>query len=258
MTAAGRQPREGLSIGAVLAQLRTDFPGVTISKIRFLESEGLIRPARTPSGYRQFTTADVERLRFVLTAQRDRYLPLKVIKEQLDAVDRGAAPAPDGDRRPEPVLESQPRTPWLVPLDSPDTGAPAPTAEDFAGTAPARLSREQLLAEAGIDDDLLAELDQYGLVRPGAGGFYDADAVAIARTVTAMGAFGIEPRHLRALRVSADREVGLLEQVAAPVYRHRDEGARERGDELVRELAALSVTLHTLLVKAGIRGMTHG
>lgn len=247
MTAAGRQPREGLSIGTVLAQLRTDFPGVTISKIRFLESEGLIRPARTPSGYRQFTTADVERLRFVLTAQRDRYLPLKVIKEQLDAVDRGAAP------------ESEARTsPRLVPIDPPDTGAPGSATDDFALDTPSPLSREQLLAEAEIDETSLAELVQYGLIRPGAGDFYDADAVTIAKTVAAMGAFGIEPRHLRALRVSADREVGLLEQVAAPAYRHRDEGARERGDELVRELAALSVTLHTLLVKAGIRGMTRG
>ncbi|MCR3718268.1 MULTISPECIES: transcriptional regulator FtsR [Prauserella salsuginis group] len=253
MTAAGRQPREGLSIGAVLAQLRKDFPGVTISKIRFLESEGLVRPARTPSGYRQFTSADVERLRFVLTAQRDHYLPLKVIKEQLEAADRGAA----AGREPTPDPGSRPAR-RLVPLDAPDTGVPAPTADDFAGDATARLSSEELLAEAEIDEALLAELVQYGLIRPGAGGFYDADAVTIAKTVTAMGAFGIEPRHLRALRVSADREVGLLEQVAAPVYRHRDEGARERGDELVRELAALSVTLHTLLVKAGIRGLTHG
>ncbi|GAA1193704.1 MerR family transcriptional regulator [Prauserella alba] len=255
MTAAGRQPREGLSIGAVLAQLRNDFPGVTISKIRFLESEGLVRPARTPSGYRQFTTADVERLRFVLTAQRDHYLPLKVIKEQLDAMDRGAAPG--HERESDPELRPARR---LVPLDARDTGVgvPAPTADDFAGETSARLSVEQLLAEAEIDEAQLAELVQYGLIRPGAGGFYDADAVTIAKTVTAMGAFGIEPRHLRALRVSADREVGLLEQVVAPVYRHRDEGARERGDELVRELAALSVTLHTLLVKTGIRGLTHG
>ena len=273
MTAAGRQPREGLSIGAVLAHLRQDFPDVTISKIRFLESEGLVRPGRTPSGYRQFSAADVERLRFVLTAQRDHYLPLKVIKERLDAADRGVDPDADGAVSGRAVSDRSvsggagpdgatgaPRLPRrLVPLDGADTGGvPAPTADDFAGGAPMRLTREQLLAEAAIDETLLAELVQYGLIRPGAAGFYDADAVHIARTVTAMAEFGIEPRHLRALRVSADREVGLLEQIAAPVYRHRDSGARERGDELVRELAALSVTLHTLLVKAGIRGMTGG
>ncbi|OLT43126.1 MerR family transcriptional regulator [Saccharomonospora sp. CUA-673] len=270
MTAAGRQPREGLSIGAVLAQLRKDFPDVTISKIRFLESEGLVRPGRTPSGYRQFTAADVERLRFVLTAQRDHYLPLKVIKERLEAADRGAEldPGPrtggvDAAGNPagrDGAGAAGPRPPRkLVSVDGPDTGGvPAPTAADFAGGAPLRLTQEQVLADAGIDEALLAELVQYGLIRPGAAGFYDSDAVHIARTVTAMAEFGIEPRHLRALRVSADREVGLLEQIASPVYRHRDAGARERGDELVRELAALSVTLHTLLVKAGIRGMTGG
>ncbi|WP_198008890.1 transcriptional regulator FtsR, partial [Saccharomonospora saliphila] len=100
MTAAGRSRRDGLSIGAVLGQLRPDFPDVTISKIRFLESEGLVRPARTPSGYRQFTPADVERLRFVLSAQRDHYLPLKVIKEQLDAADRSGRPVAAAPRSP--------------------------------------------------------------------------------------------------------------------------------------------------------------
>ncbi|MEU3275009.1 MerR family transcriptional regulator [Saccharomonospora sp. NPDC006951] len=261
MTAAGRPQRDGLSIGAVLAQLRKDFPDVTISKIRFLESEGLVQPGRTPSGYRQFTAPDVERLRFVLAAQRDHYLPLKVIKEQLDAADRGAEPSA--------AVPKPPRK--LVPLDGtggdkhsghggqagqPGHGLPAPA--DFALEREVRLTREDLLAEAGIDEGLLAELHQYGLVRPGAAGFYDVDAVQIARTVKTMTEFGIEPRHLRAFRASADREVGLLEQIVAPVYRHRDSDARARGDELVRELAALSVTLHTLLVKAGIRGVTGG
>jgi hypothetical protein len=101
-------------------------------------------------------------------------------------------------------------------------------------------------------------LQQYGLIRPGAAGFYDPDAVLVAKTVKAMTEFGIEPRHLRAFRASADREVGLLEQIVTPVYRHRDEDAKARADEVVRELAALSVALHTLLVKAGIRSVTGG
>ncbi|PXY22381.1 MerR family transcriptional regulator [Prauserella muralis] len=251
MTAAGRPQRDGLSIGAVLAQLRKDFPDVTISKIRFLESEGLVQPGRTPSGYRQFSPADVERLRFVLAAQRDHYLPLKVIKEQLDAADRGAEPSG--------ALPRLPRK--LVPLGDPLTNGEAkamPGPDDFAPAREFRLTQEDLLGEAGIDAALLTELHQYGLVRPGAAGFYDADAVQIAKTVKAMTDFGIEPRHLRAFRASADREVGLLEQIVSPVYRHRDAEARARGDELVRELAALSVTLHTLLVKAGIRGVTGG
>jgi DNA-binding transcriptional MerR regulator len=224
-----------LSIGAVLARLRPDFPEVTISKIRFLESEGLVRPARTESGYRQFTEADVTRLRFVLSAQRDHYLPLKVIKEQLDAADD------DGVRaRPLVVVEG------------------LPTADDFATPDRAPLSRDELLAEAGLDADLLAELEQFGLIRPTAAGSYDSDAVAVAATVRAMTAFGIEPRHLRAFRASADREVGLLAQIVAPLYRQRDPGAKARADEMGRELAALSVALHTLLVKAGLRAAQRG
>lgn len=252
MTAAG-QPgrsearRDGLSIGAVLAQLRGDFPDVTISKIRFLEAEGLVRPGRTPSGYRQFAPADVERLRFVLSAQRDHYLPLKVIKEQLDAADSGAEPAAPAPRLPRK----------LVSLDPADTGG-LPEADDFETGPEIRLTQEELLAQAGISAATLAELQQYGLVRPGAAGFFGPDAVLIARTVKAMTEFGIEPRHLRAFRAAADREVGLLEQIVTPVYRHRDADAKARADEVVRELAALSVTLHTLLVKAGIRGVTGG
>ncbi|SNR54786.1 MerR family regulatory protein [Haloechinothrix alba] len=248
MTAAEGQsrdgPRDGLSIGSVLAQLRPEFPDVTISKIRFLESEGLVQPARTSSGYRQFTGADVERLRFVLSAQRDHYLPLKVIREQLDAVDRGLEPS-----TPMPRLPRQ-----LASLDG-DSYA-APTAGDFAASREIRLTKEELLSEAGIDDAMLAELERYGLITPGAAGFYDADAVHVARTVKSMTTYGIEPRHLRAFRASADREVGLLEQIVTPVSRQRDADSRARADEVVRELAALSVTLHTLLVKSGIRSVT--
>jgi DNA-binding transcriptional MerR regulator len=227
--------RDGLSIGAVLARLRPDFPDVTISKIRFLESEGLVRPARTESGYRQFTEADVTRLRFVLSAQRDHYLPLKVIKEQLDAADDEGARA-----RPLVVVEG------------------LPTADDFATPDRPPLTRDELLVEAGLDADLLAELEQFGLIRPTAAGSYDADAVAVAATVRALTGFGIEPRHLRAFRASADREVGLLAQIVAPLYRQRDPGAKARADEMGRELAALSVALHTLLVKAGLRAAQRG
>ncbi|WP_026454947.1 transcriptional regulator FtsR [Saccharomonospora iraqiensis] len=265
MTAAGRPRPDGLSIGAVLGQLRPDFPDVTISKIRFLESEGLVRPARTSSGYRQFSAADVERLRFVLTAQRDHYLPLKVIRQRLDAADGADDPAAVLPA-PEPV-----RPPRRLVAVASDDGPAAPDGGEVspAGTpSPAdllpdpepgvRLSEPDLLAEAGIDPTMLAELRQYGLVRPGPTGYYDADAVAIARTARAMAGYGIEPRHLRAFRASADREVGLLEQIVTPVYRNRDPEARARGDALAAELAALSIGLHTLLVKSGIRGMAGG
>ncbi|WP_414938858.1 MerR family transcriptional regulator [Amycolatopsis sp. cmx-11-51] len=253
MTAAGRpdrdaSQRDGLSIGAVLAQLRGDFPDVTISKIRFLEAEGLVQPGRTPSGYRQFAPADVERLRFVLSAQRDHYLPLKVIKEQLDAADQGAALSAE--------VPKPPRK--LVSLDAPGENGGLPSPGDFECDREIRLTEEDLLRQAGIDAATLAELRQYGLVRPGVAGFFDPDAVLVAKTVKAMTEFGIEPRHLRAFRAAADREVGLLEQIVTPVYRHRDEDAQARGDEVVRELAALTVALHTLLVKAGIRAVTGG
>jgi DNA-binding transcriptional MerR regulator len=238
VTAAGRPSGEGLSIGAVLSQLRPDFPDVTISKIRFLESEGLIAPARTAAGYRQFTPADVARLRFVLGAQRDHYLPLKVIKEQLDAADRGE----NGQDSPRP-----PRGLTSVPAND------LPGADEFTETPVRRLTQEELLSQTGIDAATLRELEQYGLVRPGAAGFYDTESVAITRLVTTMSEYGIEPRHLRAFRASADREVGLLEQIVAPLYRQHGEDARGRADEAMRELAALSVGLHTLLVKAGLR-----
>lgn len=253
MTAAGRpdrdaSQRDGLSIGAVLAQLRGDFPDVTISKIRFLEAEGLVQPGRTPSGYRQFAPADVERLRFILSAQRDHYLPLKVIKEQLDAADQGVVSSA--------VAPKPPRK--LVSLDAPGETGGLPCPGDFESDHEIRLTEKDLLSQAGIDAETLAALRQYGLVRPGAAGFFDPDAVLVAKTVKAMTEFGIEPRHLRAFRAAADREVGLLEQIVTPVYRHRDEDAKARADEVVRELAALSVALHTLLVKAGIRAATGG
>jgi len=218
----------------VLGRLRPEFPDVTISKIRFLESEGLIQPARTASGYRQFTPADVARLRFVLAAQRDHYLPLKVIKEQLDAADRG-----ETDARP-------PRGLTAVP-----DGLPG--ADEFADTPVRRLTQEEMLEQAGIDAAALRELEQYGLVRPGAAGLYDTESAAIARLARGLAEYGIEPRHLRAYRASADREVGLLEQIVAPLYRQHGEEARGRADEAMRELAALSAGLHTLLVKAGLR-----
>jgi DNA-binding transcriptional MerR regulator len=247
--AAGNSPhRGGASIGSVLAQLRADFPDVTISKIRFLESEGLVRPERTAAGYRQFAPADVARLRYVLAAQRDHYLPLKVIKEHLDAMDRGEQGGGDdrrGPRLPRPLV-------GVPDVTSPVTG-PA-TAEDFVVADTVRITHEELLSSAGIGAAALAELEQFGLIRPGPAGFYDHDAVLVARTVRAMTDFGLEPRHLRAFRASADREVGLLAQIVTPMTRQRDPDARSRADEVGRELAALSVRLHALLVKTGLRG----
>lgn len=223
----------------MLAQLRTEFPDVTISKIRFLESEGLVRPERTAAGYRQFSETDVERLRYVLAAQRDHYLPLRVIKEYLDARDRG-----------EPQRWSRP----LV-RACPDVDTEPGSAELLGGCGTARMTQEELLAAAGISRAELMQLEQFGLVRPGPAGFYDADAALVAKTAQAMTDFGLEARHLRSFRACADREVGLLAQIVTPVSRQRDPDARARADELVRELAVLCLRLHALLVKIGLRGV---
>lgn len=228
--------RAYLSIGEVLSKLRGDFPDITISKIRFLESEGLIEPQRTPSGYRKFTSVDLERLRYVLLAQRDQYLPLKVIKENLDALDRGLQPSanPGGAPSPRPA-----------PIDT----SVAPSA--FIEQSSLRLSRDELLKSSGLDEEQLVELESYGLVVI-KGRHYDGDALTVAKAVAELASFGIEGRHLRAFKTAADREVGLVEQVITPLLRQKNPDSRARAEEVSREIASLSVRLHAALVRAGL------
>jgi DNA-binding transcriptional MerR regulator len=234
-------PRGRMNIGQVLDELRPDFPTVTIPKIRFLEDKGLIKPERTPAGYRKFSSEDVERLRYVLRMQRDHYLPLKVIGEHLEAIDRGLEPPPI-----EPVVPTVPKV--ALAADG------LPSAESFARRDNVRLSRKELLKIAEIDEELLDQLEQYALVTPRPGtGHYDTDALVIARTARELADFGLEPRHLRAFKTAADREVGLVEQVVAPLRGGRDTAARARAEEAASEIAALSVRLHATLVKAGLR-----
>ncbi|MEV5964411.1 MerR family transcriptional regulator [Kribbella sp. NPDC051952] len=208
----------------MLQLLQAEFDDVTISKIRFLEAEGLVTPGRTASGYRKFSTTDVDRLRYVLAAQRDQYLPLKVIKEHLGAIDRGLRPAAGGA----PVAPSSlPQTPGL------------PVSDDFGATGTdLRLTRDELRAAAAISPELLAEVEGHGLV-VASGNHYGGDAIVIARLAAEFAAYGIEPRHLRLFRTAADREVGLIEQVT---------GARRT--EQTEELAALAVRLHAALVRS--------
>ncbi|TSE01406.1 MerR family transcriptional regulator [Skermania sp. ID1734] len=236
MTAVGQTARGGMSIGSVLDQLRPDFPDITISKIRFLESEGLISPERTPSGYRRFSVADCERLRFVLTAQRDQYLPLKVIKEQLEAIDSGVATLGVPRDR-----SARPR--WLSQVSP----------EEFRSDRTVRFSRNDLIERSGIDETFLTELVRAGLIVAGPGGFFDEDATALAASAKAMSEYGLEVRHLRAFKLAADREAALVAQIAGPIAKSRDAGARDRAEEMVRELAALSLALHTSLVKSAVR-----
>jgi DNA-binding transcriptional MerR regulator len=233
-----------MTIGEVLTRLRPEFPDVSISKIRFLESEGLIDPERTPSGYRKFSVSDVDRLRYILAEQRDHYYPLKVIKQNLEAMSRGLEPsavAGGSARALRPI--------HAVPVS--DAGA-----EDFAPVAAAdlRMTSIELAESSGLDEAQLGELVSFGLVRPRAGtDFFDADALVVASTAAQLAAFGIEPRHLRAYKAAADREVGLIEQIVSPQARHRDDQAQARAAEMEGELAALSVRLHTALVKIGLR-----
>jgi DNA-binding transcriptional MerR regulator len=233
-----------MSIGEVLTQLRPDFPDITISKIRFLEAEGLIQPERTGSGYRKFSRADADRLRYVLAAQRDHYLPLRVIREHLAALDRGLEPpsTPTGG----------PQVPTAV------AGVEGlPSADDFSrdrDPSELRLSREELCEAASISPADLDQLETFGLLdRREGGGHYGGEALVIAKTVAQMARFGVEARHLRQFKSAADREIGLVQQVIAPMTRQRNPEARSRADEVIREMSALSVRLHATLVRAGLR-----
>ena len=220
--------RAYLGIGEVLAQLQAEFPDVSVSKIRFLENEGLIQPARSSSNYRKFAAADVERLRYILTAQRDRYLPLRVIKDQLDS-DGGQD---HGHRRAGryPVLADRPA----------DAGGPA-----------VPLTRRELLEATGLDEARLAELEDFGLVRRN-GRQYGPDALAAARAIVALDSYGVQARHLRVLRASAERETALIEQVVAPMLRQRSPGARDRAGQTAREIAAIALQLHAALIQAAL------
>ncbi|MEV5936230.1 MerR family transcriptional regulator [Streptomyces sp. NPDC093250] len=222
-----------MSIGAVLGVLREEFPDVTISKIRFLESEGLIEPQRTPSGYRKFSARDVERLGHVLRMQRDHYLPLKVIREHLAAMERGEAV----------------RLPALSRTGDGDADA-EPAGDD--GPTAARIGRGQLLAAVGVGEPELAEWESYGLLAPVEEGVYDAEAVTVAGLITELGRFGIEPRHLRAMKAAADREAGLVDQVVAPLRRHRNPQTRAHAEARTKELAGLAVRLHAALVQSAL------
>jgi DNA-binding transcriptional MerR regulator len=225
-----RTPR--LTIGEVLAVLRDDFPDVTISKIRYLESEDLVHPQRTPSGYRKFSRADVSRLRYVLAAQRDQYLPLRVIKDHLDALDRG-----------EPL-----------PTGAAATATAPPASTDDAGTTVGPpLTAEQFARAAGLEPQQLADCVQFGLLATDAEGRHPASDLPVARAAAGLARHGIEPRHLRVYRTGVEREAGLVEQLVAPVLRARSEEARTRATEKLRELAQLSAQLHTALLEARLQ-----
>jgi DNA-binding transcriptional MerR regulator len=263
--------RAHASIGDVLNQLRDEFPDITISKIRFLESQGLIDPERTPSGYRKFYPADVERLRFILRQQREHFLPLKVIKDRLDEIDKAggfATPLVDdegGDhqldlatvdalfeetRRAQQEAEAR-RTTGLIARD--DDGP-----EDLAlAESGVSLTRAELARASGLSDDELGKLEEFGLVTPSQTSrdrvLFDDDALAVARVCAGFMRHGIEPRHLRMYRAFAEREASLFEQVLLPYRRQRNPEAQARTTETLGELAGLGRRLRTALLRQTVR-----
>lgn len=236
--------RDRMSIGDVLQELRSDFPDITVSKIRYLETEGLVEPKRTPSGYRKFSADDVERLRYVLTMQRDRFYPLREIRKNLEAMDRGLEPHQDSDDAGRPMV------PRIVLADD-----GYPTGDSFrANRHEIRLSRAELLEAAELSPEMLTGMEQFGLLSPRESHqHYDGVDLSVAKVVGELAAYGLEPRHLRAFKTAADREVGLFEQIVSTRHRLGDPAAAARAEETIRELAALSVRLHTTLVKHGLQ-----
>jgi DNA-binding transcriptional MerR regulator len=235
------QPARGyLGISEVLAQLRGEFADISVSKIRFLETEGLISPARSPSGYRRFCAADVDRLRYILAAQRDQYLPLRVIKERLTGLDPGV-----------PAATEQPGS-----LPRADGGhGSGPGGGLAAGGEPGQgtglLGRRELVAAAGMTDALLTELETFGLVRR-VGRQYGLDALQVARAAAALTMYGVEARHLRAVRAAAEREAAMVESLVAPILAQRSRGARELAARTAAEVAEEVLRLHGALVDAAL------
>jgi len=218
----------GLAIGKVLALLKAEYPDVSISKIRFLESEGLITPERAPSGFRRYSKADVERLRYILSAQKNNYLPLKVIRENLDLIDQGIDPAP-----PEPVEPPKPQ---------PSEPAPGPQRPAV------HLTREELLARSGLPEASLIELERQGIIRLRRGtSYYGWEALTLAIVAVKVAPLGIEARQLRVVKAAADREVELITLAASTYARRPQIQARA-----TLEIAEVIVQAHAALLQVGL------
>lgn len=299
--------RSHLSIGEVLSLLREEFPDVTISKIRFLESQGLVDPERTPSGYRKFYDQDVERLRWILRQQREHFLPLKVIRgrltenpEEPSAANGASSEGPDADEeaytaeapadtrseepagpqrsaqrtstrqerpaRPAQRTEQSPTLPGLG--RQPETVArtePRQVAEprraaepEAGGSADAdSYTAEELALAAGTTPGLVNELKQYGLISVHAvvagTAYFDRSALAVTKAAAGFALHGVEARHLRAWRNSADREAALFEQLVMPLLRQRNPQARRQAADTVASLSRLGGELREALLDKAIR-----
>ncbi|MGH2682429.1 MAG: transcriptional regulator FtsR [Actinomycetota bacterium] len=223
--------RDYLSIGEVLINLKPEFPDVTISKIRFLESEGLIAPERTSSGYRKFYEQDVDRLRRILKLQRDEYLPLKVIRDRLDSGGDGAGPA----------------RPAVVDITDDDVVQPATDLQ---------MSGAELATATGLDIKVVEDLEGYGLLRPrrdGEAKFYTGHDLVVLRIVKDIFKYGVEPRHLTMYRHFADREAAFFQAIILPVLRQRNPDARRTAAESLTDLSRIARKLKSALLRSNLR-----
>lgn len=227
------------SIGQVLKVLKEDFPDISISKIRFLEGEGLISPERAPSGYRRYSDHDVKRLHYILDVQKNHYLPLKVIRENLEAMDAG--------EQPPAAAPSQPILPTPVAEDLPPALPPQRPA--IAGKRTIHITRKELLQISGLTEATLSELEQHGLVTPRRGtAHYGRDALTIAVAARKLAAYGMDARHLRAIKQVAEREAALIDQAVQAHSRRRSTPRQS-----VAEVMQLVMYAHAALLRSSIR-----
>ncbi len=223
-------PDEPLSIGEVINLLRDEFPDVSVSKLRFLESQGLLNPARASSGYRQFDSEDLKRVRYILTQQRDHFLPLKVIKSKLTLWERGEEPGPDEIEPLEDTLEVE--------------GEP--------------LTRTDLLRRSGLSDQDLDALIEHGLVAPSADAtVFPADALSVAIECRRLLDAGFEARHLRTVRLGVEREADLLRQLTAPLLRSDSAEAKSRARDVLSGCADSIQALHRAILTGQVRSLLH-
>ncbi len=237
--------RDYLSIGEVLETLQGDFPDVSISKIRFLEAEGLIAPKRTPSGYRMFFDGDLERLRYILSLQRDHFLPLRIIRERLAQYDKNGGAAP--------VQPLQPPVPAAT--DGGRKGpkaAPSPAPTDLTAV---QLNRTELLKASGLSEAQLKSLEEFGIIEASSAGHFEETALAAARAAKRFFDYGVEARHLKMYRQFADREVAFFEQIVTPGTRRRDPAAQAEATNSLRELETLARQMRDAALRSSLRDL---
>lgn len=219
-----------MSIGDAVAALQSEFPDISVSKVRFLESEGLIHPPRTKSGYREFAPADLERIRYILRQQRDHFMPLRVIKAKLAAWERGE------DTTPQP--------------------AAGPPAEAYFATTGRRLTAAEAAEAAGAPASIITELIRHGVLDATAGSDdarFDDDDVAILRAAYRMIGHGLEARHLRIIRLGANREIDLFRQLSSPMLRHATPQSRRQAADVLADIAQAAREMQEAMVRSDLR-----